>query len=65
MLDALFHAASLLDTSGVEEAQELPCVGSLRSPVEGTAAHYLLYRPQVPCVGILKASCPKELTLRR
>ena len=48
MLDALFHAASLLDTSGVDEAQELPCVGSLRSPVEGTAAHYLIYRPQDP-----------------
>ena len=65
MVSALFYAASLLDTSGVEEAQELPCVGSF-VPLWRELLHIIYYTGhKIPCVGILKASCPKELTLRR
>ena len=65
MISALFYAASLLDTSGVEEAQELPCVGSC-VPLWREPLHIIYYTGhKIPCVGILKTSCPKELTLRR
>ena len=51
MTSALYHAVSLLNTSGVEEAQKPPCVGGF-VPLCGELLH-IIYASSIPRVGIL------------